>query len=339
MANKRKPPPTGRPAPLTGRQLVIDTIEFGLRNVRNIAATAAAIGLVSAALSAKRPFEKKISTLPLVFPRDLDKFSLSMSFDFYEYKRRSIFDQPYMKKDSIIRLPVAKSIKDRFAAKWGEDKADPLVGAVMESLLESTQNHSSLTTDSVITAMGSTGLAAVNGKILNVQNTETIPATNAALGKGASLKLEQIFQPLGLAINPFLTVMFKEPTFKTHEFSWNLLAKDPEESRIITSIVNEFKWHMLPDIATNSSGTLLNYPSMVQVAFYSNDDFLYRFKPCAITDFSIDYAPASTPSFFKGSQNVPTEVKITLKLMEIEYWTKLDFQKDMVAGASLMPRK
>ena len=260
-----------------------------------------------------------------------------MSFDFYEYKRRSIFDQPYMKKDSIIRLPVAKSIQDRFAAKWEAEKADPITGAVIESVLESTQNDSSPTIDSVITGLGSSAAAATQGASLNVLRNQTLPGLNKVLG--ADIKLEQIFQPLGLAINPFLTVMFKEPTFKTHEFSWNLLAKDPEESRIITSIVNEFKWHMLPDIATNSSGTLLNYPSMVQVSFYSNDDFLYRFKPCAITDFSINYAPASTPSFFKGSQNVPTEVKITLKLMEIEYWTKLDFQKDMVAGASLMPRR
>ena len=305
--------------------------------IMNVAATVAAVGTVAAVLSAKRPFEKKISTLPLVFPRDLDKFSLSMSFDFYEYKRRSIFDQPYMKKDSIIRLPVAKSIQDRFAAKWEAEKADPITGAVIESVLESTQNDSSPTIDSVITGLGSSAAAATQGASLNVLRNQTLPGLNKVLG--ADIKLEQIFQPLGLAINPFLTVMFKEPTFKTHEFSWNLLAKDPEESRIITSIVNEFKWHMLPDIATNSSGTLLNYPSMVQVSFYSNDDFLYRFKPCAITDFSINYAPASTPSFFKGSQNVPTEVKITIKLMEIEYWTKLDFQKDMVAGASLMPRR
>ena len=314
--------------------------------ITNVAATVAAVGTVAAVLSAKRPFEKKISTLPLVFPRDLDKFSLSMSFDFHEYKRRSIFDQPYMKKDSTIRLPVAKGIQDRFAAKWDDaEKADPMTGAVIESVLESAQNGSSLTAKSLLTGFGSAAAAAVPGASFNVIKEKTLPELNGVLGgsadgaRGADIKLEQIFQPLGLAINPFLTVMFKEPTFKTHEFSWNLLAKDPEESRIITSIVNEFKWHMLPDIATNSAGTLLNYPSMVQVSFYSNDDFLYRFKPCAITDFSINYAPASTPSFFKGSQNVPTAVKITLKLMEIEYWTKLDFQKDMVAGVSLMPRK
>ena len=305
--------------------------------IMNVAATVAAVGTVAAVLSAKRPFEKKISTLPLVFPRDLDKFSLSMSFDFHEYKRRSIFDQPYMKKDSIIRLPVAKSIQDRFAANWDKEKADPMTGAVIESVLESAQNGSSLTAESLITGFGSAAAATAQGASLNVLKKDTLPGLNSLLS--SDIQLEQIFQPLGLAINPFLTVMFKEPTFKTHEFSWNLLAKDPEESRIITSIVNEFKWHMLPDIATNSSGTLLNYPSMVQVSFYSNDDFLYRFKPCAITDFSINYAPASTPSFFKGSQNVPTEVKITLKLMEIEYWTKLDFQNDMVAGASLMPRR
>lgn len=317
--------------------------KFGILDA---AATIATIGTVAAAIATKRPFVKQISSVPLVFPRDLDKFSLSMSFDFHEYKRRSIFDQPYMKKAGTIRLPVAKSIQDRFQARWDIDKAEPITGAVIESVLESTQaNNQSATFGSVLSGIGSAAGAAVQGGALSKAKSDTIPKINESLNAlargsvGADLKLEQIFQPLGIAINPFLTVMFKEPTFKTHEFSWNLLAKDPEESRIITSIVNEFKWHMLPDIAKNSSGTLLNYPSMVQVGFYSNDDFLYRFKPCAITDFSINYAPASTPSFFKGSQNVPTEVKINLRLMEIEYWTKLDFQNDMVAGTSMMLKK
>lgn len=316
--------------------------KFGILDA---AAAIVTFGTVAAAIATKRPFVKQISSVPLVFPRDLDKFSLSMSFDFHEYKRRSIFDQPYMKKAGTIRLPVAKSIQDRFQARWDIDKAEPITGAVIESVLESTQaNNQSATFGSVLSGIGSGVAAGAQGGALSKLKSSTIPNINntlniAAGGIGADLKLEQIFQPLGIAINPFLTVMFKEPTFKTHEFSWNLLAKDPEESRIITSIVNEFKWHMLPDIAKNSSGTLLNYPSMVQVAFYSNDDFLYRFKPCAITDFSINYAPASTPSFFKGSQNVPTEVKINLKLMEIEYWTKLDFENDMVAGTPMMPRK
>jgi hypothetical protein len=313
----------------------------GLSNLLATTGTAAVVGL---ALASKRPFEKKISTVPLVFPRDLDKFSLSMSFDFHEYKRRSIFDQPYMKKAGTIRLPVAKSIQDKFHAEWSTDKSDPIVGAILESVLFHAQKESDPNANTIdkltagLIAAGETGAAAAAGASIG-KFKDTLSSVNQTLGAGADLRLEQLLQPLGLAVNPFLTVMFKEPSFKKHSFNWKLLARDPEESRIITSIVNEFKWHMLPDVATNSAGTLLNYPSMVQVGFYSNDDFLYRFKPCAITDLSVNYAPASTPSFFKGSQNVPTEVSIDIQLMEIEYWTKLDFQNNMVAGASMMSRK
>jgi hypothetical protein len=90
-----------------------------------------------------------ICFLDLVFPRDLDKFSLSMSFDFKEYKRRYIFDQPYMAAKGTIRLPVAKNIQDKFHAEWDKTKTDPMTGAVIESMLYSMQktetNNSTIT--------------------------------------------------------------------------------------------------------------------------------------------------------------------------------------------------
>jgi len=95
----------------------------------------------------------------------------------------------------------------------------------------------------------------------------------------------------------------------------------------------------LPDIAAKSGGTLLEYPNIVHVSFYGVDSYLYRFKPCAITSFTANYAPAAVPSFFKGSQNVPTEIEINLGLKEIEFWTKQDFPKgyDPNTQESLIP--
>jgi len=49
---------------------------------------------------------------------------------------------------------------------------------------------------------------------------------------------------------------------------------------------------------------------------------------------SVNYAPNSTPSFFKGNENVPTEVDLSISLIEIEYWTKNDFNSDISAGST-----
>jgi hypothetical protein len=40
---------------------------------------------------------------------------------------------------------------------------------------------------------------------------------------------------------------------------------------------------------------------------------------------SIDYAPGSSPSFYKRTPAAPTVVNVTINLLEIEYWTNKDF--------------
>jgi len=159
------------------------------------------------------------------------------------------------------------------------------------------------------------------------------------LPEGEKRELSDILQPLGLAVNPFLSVQFEQPTFKTHTFQWKLIPRDPDEAKVINKIIRLFKLSLLPDIAAKSGGTLLEYPNIVHVSFYGVDSYLYRFKPCAITSFTANYAPAATPSFFKGSQNVPTEIEINLGLKEIEFWTKQDFPKgyDPNTQESLIP--
>ena len=122
--------------------------------------------------------------------------------------------------------------------------------------------------------------------------------------------------------------MFKQPTFKEYNFTWKLIPRDPKEARTINSIIRALKYAMLPDINVDNGGTLLEYPYIIQTNFYGNDNYLYKFKPAAIKNVTVNYAPATTPSFFKGSQNVPTEVELKIHMIEIEYWTKQDIYEN-----------
>jgi hypothetical protein len=127
----------------------------------------------------------------------------------------------------------------------------------------------------------------------------------------------------GVAANPFLTLLFKSPTFKTHTFSWKLAPNNIEESVQLQKIVNMFRKHMLPSLANSGGGTLLSYPDIVQVNLFPNEEFLYKFKPCIVESMSVNFAPTSSPSFFKNS-NAPTEVQLSINLKEIEYWLQDD---------------
>jgi hypothetical protein len=294
-------------------------------------------GTALVAIQAKTGERRFIDSLigkSLVFPSDLDKYSVSMAFDFKQYQRRSIFTQPYMKPLGTIRLPIPKNLKDDYKITWEEKSQDPIVGAAMETLLSTNAINKVTSGDpaGALVDLGNslTGLmsgAAVSLGQSGLQNARDAISRVTGGGANINLGLNEILQPLGLAVNPFLTVLFKQPNFKRFSFSWKLAARTPEESATINSIIQSFKYHMLPDIPNGRSngGTMIGYPDMVQIGFYSSDQYLFRFKPCVIEDFAINYAPASTPSFFKGENNVPTEVEINLNLLEIEYWTKQDF--------------
>jgi len=301
-----------------------------LRESRTVRAVGLGAGVTTVALGVannRRAFQDISKIIPrnLKFPSDLDSYNLSMSFDIMEYKRRSIFKQPYIKPKGTIRLPVAKNIADKFRAEYSEKGQSPLVGAVVEQLLGSDNFNSGIVSNlgSFASTIASAGQGFLQGLGIEELRT-TFPAIGEALR--TKLDLEDVIQPLGLAVNPFLTVMFDKPTFKTHAFTWKFIPRNPAEAREINKIITLFKFALLPDIARETSGTLLNYPNTIQVGFFGGDNYLYRFKPCVITDFSANYAPANTPSFFKGSQNVPTEIDISMTLKEIEYWTKLDFE-------------
>jgi hypothetical protein len=128
----------------------------------------------------------------------------------------------------------------------------------------------------------------------------------------------------GTAMNPFLTVMFKQPTFKQHSLEWKLTPSNENESKTLNSIVNTFKYNILPDSA--GAGALLSYPNIVQIRVSAADPdyFTYIFKPAVVESFSVNYTPSGTPSFF-GATKAPTEVQIRLGLMEIEYWLARDY--------------
>jgi predicted Fe-Mo cluster-binding NifX family protein len=297
-----------------------------------VATTASGLYGLGKAILNKSPYNPDIfaNMPPLSFPSDLERYNLSMRFEFQEYKRRSIFEQPFKKSNGIVRLPISKNIQDAYAAKWNDKPQGPVVGTAIEGILNGVQQAEGTSgLEKAVTIAGGLGSAAINtleaagiSKIMNAATTASETLSKAS-GINAKVEAADLLQPFGLAINPFLTVMFESPTFKSHKFNWKLMPKSPDEARTINAIITSFKYHMLPALSggKSSGGTLLEYPHIVLISFYNADSFLYRFKPCVVEDMSINYAP-SGPSFFRGEENVPTEIDLSISFKEIEYWTR-----------------
>lgn len=246
-----------------------------------------------------------VANSSLAFPIDLEKQPFWMSFSFYEYSMPNVNRQDvYYKDKGTIRLPLPNSMVDDQKVQYSAESLNTVTGAAVSAVQGSGSGLAGA-------ALG--GVVAGAAKALN-------------LGSGATKVAEVAGQMAGVTLNPFLTVMFKNPAFKNHGFEWKLSPANGDESLKLNSIVNTFRANMLPDQTGALGGTLLTYPNIVQITVSANskDYFTYAFKPAVIESFTVNYTVGGQPSFF-GSTKAPTEVSIRMGLMEIEYWLSSDY--------------
>lgn len=144
-------------------------------------------------------------------------------------------------------------------------------------------------------------------------------ASNSKLAAGGALG-DVASAGTGLQLNPMQFMVFKQQNFKEHTLNWSLTPSSPEESNALNYIINQFKYHMLP----TANGMLLEYPSIALIKLYPNDEFTFRFRPCAIVGVQTDYTGAGMPSFFRNG--APTTVNFTVYLKEITLWDKTNFK-------------
>jgi len=249
------------------------------------------------------------------YPMDLPE-NYNINFQFVKYQRRSIFEQPSFPRVGGVQLPIPVNLLDSQSIDWRPEGASLAVGAAIENGLQTyQQGGGNASLGSIVQSAVSAGAAgAATGIAGSVVNNLA-----GKLGIGSNVTA-QGYQLLGLAENPFLTMLFKSPTFKTHSFSWRFAPRSPQESDAIVSIVQAFKTNALPALQPGTKGVFLSYPNLALITL-TPSNYLYEFKPCAITNVSINYAGGGVPSFFQGT-NAPTLIDFRVDLTEIEYWLR-----------------
>jgi hypothetical protein len=132
----------------------------------------------------------------------------------------------------------------------------------------------------------------------------------------------------GMIINEFKSVTMDQPLFKRHSFTWKLAPKTFQESENIQRIVYNLKKGMSPKRVKSSGGTtlpLLGFPNIYVLFFMPNSKFLYKFKPCVLTNIQVSYTGGSpAPAFYRSEgsdeNKAPESIQIDTQWLEMEYW-------------------
>lgn len=169
-------------------------------------------------------------------------------------------------------------VKTTYTTNWGE--ASTAMSQALAKGLEST-NWSGTVDASSLLAAGEQAFnnvtAAAKGYIAS-----TVLQNNAFASKAG-----------GLAGNPKKEQLFKEVSFRQHQFTYNFSPRSPAEAKAVIQIIKAFKFHMHPEFKSGFEQWLYIYPSEFDIYYYNKgvvNQFLPKYTSCALTNMSVMYS-------------------------------------------------
>jgi len=225
-----------------------------------------------------------------------------------------------------IALPMQPGISDSNSVDWGSDSLNPLqlAGARLGGKLM--ENLSSLDFGAAASSLMETLKSGAAG-IANDVTTEDIKAYFAGQAVGANI----FTRATGKVINPNLELLFRGPQLRTFSYNYKFTPRDPDEARVVRSIIKHFKKNMA--VQRSSSGLFLETPNIFQLTYiYSGQGqhpFLNKIKKCALTNLNVEYTPDGSYMTYKDGSMTSYNVSMQFSELTPIYSSNYDNSDDM----------
>lgn len=231
---------------------------------------------------------------------------------------------------ATIALPVPSNLSTSYNAQYSVEGLGPVGAAAAEigAGRPDMQTGMQRLVDKFDMTKNKEG---VNGALLNLASTAAEGeigalagaaagggAVGAAAGAAATQAVKGLMAGAGIARNPHLATLFTGTNFRTHTFQYKLIARSPEESAALRSIIYKFKYHMAPSYM--AGGHFFNYPEQWDIDIYMKD-YLFDIGTSVLTQFDVNYAGEGAPYFFEET-NAPFSVQLSLTFQEVAITTK-----------------
>lgn len=222
-----------------------------------------------------------------------------------------------------IILPMPANIQDNNAADWVSGNMNPIsaslvsAGAdavlssnIVASILQSGNKFFEKIGSAVATGEGQKGLAA----------GAAAAGLQAALGQGDINQI--ISRNTGQVFNQNVELLFNGVTMRpAFQFTFDMVPRSKSESDMIKKIIRTFKQNMTPKKGTpekNGNGLFVKAPNVFKLQYMSGGKqhpFLHRFKPCALTQMSVNYNGSAQYASYPDA--TPVHMQMTLQFQEL----------------------
>jgi hypothetical protein len=270
-----------------------------------------------------------------------------LKIDVFEYVQSSLLSSD-QKSLSIARpsqrlgtslatviLPMQPNISDSNGVSWNEDQLNAIQGALAGDAYNAIQRAASLNNaQDLVQAIQDFGgdLAATAGKLANSPGMSSLIAGFFA---GQAVGANVINRATGAVINNNLELLFHGPKLRTFRYSYKFTPRDKKEAQEIRSIIRLFKREMAPSLS--DTGLFLQTPNVFKLKYIYNGDrgekgnqhpYLNAIKPCALTNFSVNYTPDGTYMTYADGGSM-TSYQVDMEFAELDPIYKNDYKPEI----------
>lgn len=234
---------------------------------------------------------------------------------------------------ATIILPMPATIQDNNSADWQSGTMNPIqanLGAAasnaimsskpITSVLNSIKNFGVDISGAMSTGEGQAGTAAGAAAL----------AIQAALGQGNIDSI--VSRATGQVFNENVELLFNGVTMRpAFNFTFDMVPRSKSESDRVKKIIRTLKKNMTPqkgNPGVDGGGLFVSAPNVFKLEYMSGGKqhpFLHRFKPCALTQMSVNYNGSAQYATYPDA--TPVHMQLTLQFQELSPIYAEDYDK------------
>ena len=209
-----------------------------------------------------------------------------------------------------IILPIPDGVTDQNKVDFGSGTLNPLQVAGSEFAL-----------NFLLKGIGEAGKTAADvfKQTATDKNIQTALAT-LLTSTGLGVENDQLLaRTKGNIVNNNLELLFKGPTLRPFQFSFNLSPRDGVEARQVQKIIRALK--QSSSVQKTPGGLFLATPNTYKLEFKNGrtnrtHEFLPRIKECALVNVSVNYMPENMYMTYNDSSMVAYKVDLAFQELE-----------------------
>jgi hypothetical protein len=221
-----------------------------------------------------------------------------------------------------IILPIPQNVSDSISVTWGEDNIDAIQAAALaggQTFIDDGPIKGAEKAMEVLKKMG--GDAIKNSSVQKAIQTALTGRAVSALGGNVNAT-GLISRTTGQVLNSNLELLFQGVNLRSFQFTFDLAPRSRSEAEEVKQIIRTFKQTMSAKSGGAGSGTNTNLglfisaPSVYQLTYKTGPakhQFLNTFKPCALTDISVNYTASGTYATYEDSSPVHMQMALAFK--------------------------